>query len=126
MKLADLDRIRWQNRAHFLALSSRLMRRVLIDYAEKRKAKKRGGDRARLSLENVKLMSEDRAEDLLVLDETLTRLESQDERLCRVVEYRFFGGLSTAETAEVLQVSPATVKRDWDMASAWLGRELRP
>ncbi len=126
MKLADLDRIQWQDRAHFFALSSRLMRRVLIDYAEKRKAKKRGGGRARLSLENVKLISEDRAEDLLELDEALTRLESQDERLCRVVEYRFFGGLTIAETAEVLSVSAATVKRDWDMARAWLSRELKP
>ena len=125
MKLADLDHIRWQDRAHFFALSARVMRQVLMDYAEKRKAKKRGGGRARVSLENVKLMSDDRAEDFLVLDEALTRLESQDERMCRVVEYRFFGGLTIQEAAEVLGVSTATVKRDWNLARAWLSRELK-
>lgn len=125
MKLADLDHIQWQDRAHFFALSARLMRQILMDYAEKRKAKKRGGGRARVSLENVKLMSDDHAEDFLVLDEALTRLESRDERMCRVVEYRFFGGLTIQEAAEVLGVSTATVKRDWNLARAWLSRELK-
>lgn len=126
MKLADLDRIQWQGRAHFFALSARLMRQILVDYAVKRKAQKRGGGRVQVSLEKVTLVSDARAEDLVVIDQALTQLESQDERMCRVVECRFFGGLSIAETAEVLKVSPATVKRDWDMARAWLSRELKP
>lgn len=125
MKLAELNRIQWQDRAHFFALSARLMRQILIDYATKRKAKKRGGGGRRVTLDNVKLMSDDRVEDLLSLDQALTRLEAQDERMCRVVEYRFFGGLNIAETGEVLGVSVATVKRDWELARAWLSRELK-
>ncbi len=125
LKLVKLDRISWQNRAHFFAIAARAMRTILVDYAVKRKAQKRGGDRQRVPLEDVELMSETRADDLLALDEALRGLEALDARWGQVVEYRFFGGLSIKETAEVLGVSEATVARDWMQARAWLNRELK-
>lgn len=125
LKLVKLDRISWQNRAHFFAIAARAMRTILVDYAVKRKAQKRGGDRQRVPLEDVELMSETRADDLLALDEALRGLEALDARWGQVVEYRFFGGLSIKETAEVLGISEATVARDWMQARAWLNRELK-
>lgn len=116
--------VEWQSRAHFFAIASRVMRRVLIWYARRRNAAKRGGNRPPLALDQVVLLSEDRIEELLSLDQALTRLEAMDERLCRVVEYRYFGGLTIEETAEVMNLSPATIKRDWRTAKAWLYREL--
>ena len=100
------------------------MRHILIDYARGRKRAKRGGGRPNLTFDRAVVFSEDYVEELLSLDQALTRLEAIDERSCRVVECRYFGGLTIAETAEVLAISPATVKRDWQMAKAWLRREL--
>lgn len=125
LKLVRLDRIRWQNKAHFFALASQAMRNILVNYAVKRSAQKRGGGQAPLPLDEALVMSEQRAEALLALDEALTRLQQLSERQHRVVECRFFGGLSIEETAEALDISPATVKRDWNIARAWLNRELR-
>ena len=112
------------DRTHFFAVAARAMRHVLIDYARRRRRDKRGGGRQRLTLDRAALFSDDQIEELLTLDQVLTRLEAVDARLCRVVECRYFGGLTVAETAEVLAISPATVKRDWQMAKAWLRRAL--
>lgn len=114
-----------QNRIHFFGIASRVMRRVLIWYARKRKAAKRGGGQPDLSLDDVVVLSDQRIEELLALDQALSQLEGLDERLCRVVEYRYFGGLTVEETADVLEISPATVKRDWQTARAWLRRTLQ-
>ena len=124
-KLIEQDRVAWQNRAHFLAIASQAMRRILLMYARRRRRLKHGGDQERLAIEDVVLLSDQRAEELLALDEALTRLEALDERLARVVEYRYFGGLTVEETAAVLGVSPATIKRDWRTARTWLYGELR-
>ncbi len=125
VELTKLDRIRWQNRAHFLALAAQAMRRVLIDYAMARRAQKRGGGRALESLEDDALVVvQDRADEFIELDEALQRLMSLNERHARIVECRFYGGMSVEETADALGVSPATVKRDWTLARAWLNREL--
>jgi RNA polymerase sigma-70 factor, ECF subfamily len=125
-ELAKLERIRWQSRTHFLALAAQAMRRVLIDYAVARRSQKRGGGHAPQTLEDDALIAvTERPEELIALDEALQRLESINERHARIVECRFFGGMSVEETAEVLNTSPATVKRDWIVARAWLNRELR-
>jgi RNA polymerase sigma factor (TIGR02999 family) len=124
VKLVGLDRMRWHNRAHFLAVAAQAMRRVLVDYAVTRRAQKRGGERQRVPLEEDALGTGQPVETLLALNTALRRLEEVDARLSRVVEYRYFGGMSVEETAEVLQVSPATIKRDWSLARAWLNREL--
>ncbi|HUF25834.1 MAG TPA: ECF-type sigma factor [Gemmatimonadaceae bacterium] len=124
VKLAGLDRMRWQNRAQFFAVAAQAMRRILVDHAMHRKAQKRGGEMQHVSLDESVIMTEERGEQLLALDEALHRLEAIDERHSRVVECRFFAGMSVEETAEVLGISPATVKRDWTMARAWLSREL--
>jgi RNA polymerase sigma-70 factor, ECF subfamily len=125
VELTKLDRIRWQSRAHFLALAAQAMRRVLIDYAMARRAQKRGGGRALESLEDDALaVVQDRADEFIELDEALQRLMSLNERHARIVECRFYGGMSVEETADALGVSPATVKRDWMLARAWLNREL--
>ena len=124
-ELTKLNRIRWQNRAHFLALASQAMRRVLIDYAVARCAQKRGGGKPIESLEGDALaVVQERAEDLIMLDEALQRLQAVNEYHARIVECRFYGGMSIEETAEALEVSPATLKRDWALARAWLNREL--
>lgn len=125
LKLVKLDRVRWQNRAHFFAVAAQAMRNILINYAVRRKAQKRGGDQVKIPLDDAIMMSEQRADALLALDEALKRLRRLSERQHQVVECRFFGGLSIEETASVLDVSPATVKRDWNVARAWLNRELR-
>jgi RNA polymerase sigma factor (TIGR02999 family) len=125
LRLVDQNRVKWQNRAHFYGIAAHIMRRVLLNYARDRKRDKRGGGAVRVSLSEVNMMSEEDAVELLALDEALERLAAIDERKSRVVELRYFGGLSVKETAEVLKVSLVTVARDWDMAKAWLAREIR-
>ncbi|HEX8087788.1 MAG TPA: sigma-70 family RNA polymerase sigma factor [Blastocatellia bacterium] len=125
LRLADYDRMRWQDRAHFFAVAAQLMRRILVDYARTRQRLKRGGGAVRVSLGAEGVMSPQRSQELLALDEALTRLAALDQRKSRVVELRLFGGLDNNEVAEVLKVSPNTVVRDWKMATAWLRRELR-
>ena len=127
LELAGLDRMEWRDRAHFLAVAARAMRRVLIDYAVQRGAQKREGARQAVPLDDVAdflLAGGHDEHDVLGLDEALTRLAAISERQCRVVECRFFAGMSVEETAEALHMSPATVKRDWTVARAWLHREL--
>ena len=127
LELCHLDRIKWQNRHHYLALASQAMRRVLIDHAVARRAQKRGGGQQPETLEaDAMVLVEGRSEELIDLDSALARLTALDERQARIVECRFFGGMSIEETAEALQLSPATVKRDWTLARAWLNRELSP
>jgi RNA polymerase sigma factor (TIGR02999 family) len=124
LRLVDSSRVRWQNRAHFFAVSAQLMRRILVDFARSRNFKKRGGDAVRVSLDEAIAISPERAADFVALDEALNALAEIDERKSRVVEMRFFGGLSIEQTAEVLKVSPDTVMRDWRLAKVWLLREL--
>jgi RNA polymerase sigma-70 factor, ECF subfamily len=124
LRLVDTQHVNWQNRAHFLAMAARLMRRVLVDLARARQYQKRGGGVIRVSFTDA-LSVPDKAGDLVALDEALSALAAFDERRSRVVELRFFGGLSVEETAAVLRVSPETVMRDWKLARTWLRRELR-
>ena len=125
LRLVDLKRVNWQNRAHFLAMVARLMRRVLVDAARARQADKRGGEMVRVTFDEDLAGGHDPAGELLTLDEALESLAALDDRKSRVVELRFFGGLSLEETAEALGVSTKTVMRDWDFAKAWLQREMR-
>ena len=115
---------RWQNRAHFCAIAAHSMRQILIERARARGAAKRGGPRARVTLDERLIAGEDRSIDLLALDEALERLAAMDPEQARLVELRFFGGLTVEETAEAMDLSPATVKRHWIVAKAWLTREL--
>jgi RNA polymerase sigma-70 factor (ECF subfamily) len=124
LRLTDARRIRWQDRAHFLGISARLMRRVLVDHARARGYRKRGGAALRVTLDEGLVASPDPALDILALDRALDALAAADLRKSRVIELRFFGGLSVEEAAEVLHVSPDTVKRDWRLAKLWLLREL--
>lgn len=124
LRLIDQRNARWKNRAHFFALSAQLMRRILVDYARKRKYAKRGGDARKISFDEVMAVSPERGADLIALDDALEKLAGIDPRKSKVVELRFFGGLSVEETAEALSVSPLTVKRDWKMAKAWLYNSL--
>lgn len=124
LKLAKLDRLEWQNRAHFCAEAARAMRRILVDYAVRRGAKKRGGDRNRVEMEERFAITDAEAGELLSLHRALEELESHHPRHARVVECRFFAGMTIPEIGEALEISPATVKRDWQMARAWLNREL--
>lgn len=124
LELLKLDRIRWHGRAYVLAAASQAMRRVLIDYAVSRRAQKRGGGMATVPLDDAFAMAVSRGDELLAMDEALDRLALVNERYGRVVECRFFGGMSVDDTAEALGTSPATVKRDWTLARAWLNREL--
>lgn len=124
LKLNHLDRLQWQDRSHFFAVSARVMRQVLIDHAVARAADKRGGGAAVMTLDGQEPAVEDRAQQYVELDEALQRLESVNPRQCRVVEYRYFLGLSAEETAEQLGISLATVKRDWNVARAFLHAEL--
>jgi RNA polymerase sigma factor (TIGR02999 family) len=123
LRLVDAQHVNWQNRAHFLAMAARLMRRILVDVARARRYLKRGGDPLRVSLGDA-LVTSEKSQDLVALDEALQALAKLHERKSRVVELRFFGGLSVEETAAVLDVSPQTVMRDWKLARAWLRREL--
>lgn len=126
LKLAQLDRIDWRGRAHFFGASARAMRRILISYARMKKADKRGAGSTHVPFDSVVVAARERPADLLALDEALTKLEELSERQARIVECRFFAGMSIEETAEALDVSPATVKRDWTAARAFLNRELAP
>jgi RNA polymerase sigma factor (TIGR02999 family) len=123
VRLVDLTRVRWQDRAHFFAMSARLMRRILVDHARSRAYVKRGGGSRRLTLDDA-LLAIDRGADLVALDDALGALAAIDARKSEVVELRFFGGLTVDETAEALHVSPETVQRDWRFAKTWLLREL--
>jgi RNA polymerase sigma-70 factor (ECF subfamily) len=125
LRLADAQRIRWQDRAHFLGIAARLMRRVLVDHARVRGAGKRGGGAQKVSLDDALALAPEPAVDVLALDRALEGLAAVDARKAQVIELRFFGGLSVEETAEVLHVSTDTVKRDWRMAKAWLLHELK-
>jgi RNA polymerase sigma factor (TIGR02999 family) len=124
LRLVDQKSTQWQNRAHFFGIAATIMRRILMNYARDRGRLKRGGDAIQVSLSEVALVSGTKASELLALNEALDRLAAIDERKARVVEFRFFGGLGIEETAEVLGVSSITVMRDWNMAKAWLAREL--
>ena len=124
LKLIDQRHVHWKNRAHFFALSAQLMRRILVDHARGRKYAKRGGGAERISFDEALAVASQRGADLVALDEALTQLTSIDERKGKVVELRFFGGLSVEETAEALGVSTATVMREWSMAKAWLYNSL--
>ena len=126
LRLVDQRGITWQNRAHFFGVAAQLMRRILVDHARRHRAAKRGGSALKVSLNELMLAAEERAEDVVALDDALERLAAMDPRQGRVVELRIFSGLTVEETAEVLGISPATVKREWTMARAWLSRELRP
>ena len=124
MELLGDAGIEWKNRLHFYAAAAQSMRRILVDYGRMRKAAKRGGDRQQVELTDGLAISEERLDEVVAIDEALIRLEKFDPRQCRVVELRFFGGLTEDETAEVLGVSPRTVRRDWILARAWLHGEL--
>jgi RNA polymerase sigma-70 factor, ECF subfamily len=123
LRLVDYKRMRWNNRAHFFAVSAQLMRRILVDHARRHNLK-RGGDVQHLSLEDTAVVGTGRGEDLVALDNAMQALGRIDSRKAQVIELRFFGGLSVEETAEVLKVSPVTVMRDWSTARAWLHREM--
>jgi RNA polymerase sigma-70 factor, ECF subfamily len=124
MRLADLQHLRWKNRVHFYAISSQVMRRVLVDFARSRERRKRGGSYQRLPLEDCVELGEQHDAALIALDDALTTMAASDARKCQVVEMKFFGGLSAEEIAESLQVSAETVLRDWKLAKLWLLREL--
>ena len=124
LRLVDQKRVRWQNRSHFFAVAAKMMRRVLLNHARDRDRDKRGGGAIQVSLTENDAILDERTVELIALDEALKKLELVDERKCRVVELRYFGGLSVEETAEALGVSAITVIRDWNMAKAWLAREL--
>ena len=124
MRLLDVKRIQWQNRAHFFAMAARVMRRILVESARARKFQKRGGGAQMVSLDEALVVSKQPSQDLVALDDALGALAAVDPRKAQVVEMRFFGGLSVEETAEALQVSTGTVMRDWRLAKVWLLREL--
>lgn len=124
LRLVEGKPVAWHDRAHFLAVSARVMRRILVDHARARHAEKRGGLAARITFDE-ELVVTDSAQDFVALDEALEALSRVDDRKSRVIEMRFFGGLSVEETAAVLKVSPATVMGDWRLAKAWLKREMR-
>ena len=125
MRMVDQTRVQWQDRAHFLAVASQAMRRVLVDHARYHGAARRGGGMRPLDVDEVQIPVEERAEVLLALDEALRGLALIDERMARVVELRYFGGLTEGETAEVLGVTERTVRRDWVKAKGWLLREMQ-
>lgn len=124
LKVVDLKRVSWQNRAHFFAICARLMRWILTDFYRSGRYQKRGGGAERISLDESAVVSREASHDLLAVDEALQRLATVDRRKSDVVELRFFGGMSVKEAAEVLKVSPETVMRDWKLAKAWLLGEL--
>ena len=124
LRLIDQQRVVWQNRAHFLGMAAEMMRRILIDHARNRRARKRGGTRTRVTLDEALASSMPRSLDLVALDDALNELATLDPEQSRVVELRAFGGLSVEETAEVMGISPATVKRYWSFSRAWLARRM--
>lgn len=125
IRLVDQKTVKWQNRAHFYGIAARMMRRVLLNYIRDQNRLKRGGGAVRISLSEVAVISKERSKELIALDEALTKLAEIDERKSQVVELRYFGGLTVEETAEALHVSKITVIRDWNMAKAWLAREIK-
>ena len=125
MKLVEQRSVNWQSRAHFFGIAAQLMRRILIDHARGHTREKRGGDHQKVSLDEAFVFVEQRADELLAVDDSLNLLAKIDPRQARIVELRFFGGLSVEEAAEVLGVSPKTVKRDWSVAKAWLYADLK-
>lgn len=125
LKIVNQENVVWESRSHFFAIAAKLMRQILIDYARTKNRAKRGGAMDKVPLENaLTIRVSETTFDLLALDEVLTCLAAKEEHLANIVELRFFSGLSIAETAEVLAISDSTVKRDWQMAKAWLHREL--
>jgi RNA polymerase sigma factor (TIGR02999 family) len=124
VRLVDQHNVQWQNRAHFFGIAAQMMRRILVDHARTKKRVKRGGSDIRVSLADATTPVKGQDLDIVALDEALQRLAKIDEQQSRVVELRFFSGLTVEETAEVMGISQATVKRDWSMAKAWLHREL--
>jgi len=124
LRLVDQREVHWQNRAHFFGIAAQLMRRILVDYARSRHYAKRGGDARQVSFDEAVIVSPERATEVVALDDALKRLAVIDERKSQIVEFRFFGGLSIEETAEVLKVSPGTIMRDWTLTKAWLRKEM--
>jgi RNA polymerase sigma-70 factor (ECF subfamily) len=125
IRLVDGAAVAWRDRAHFLAVSARVMRRILVDHARARRAAKRGGPDAQVTFDEALIVTDQPRHDFVALDDALAALAAFDERKSRVVEMRYFGGLSVEEAASVLKVSPDTVKRDWRLAKAWLRGEMR-
>ena len=125
LRLAGQRHARWENRSQFFAIAAQQMRRILVDYARSRRSSKRGGAAVKVSLDKAVAVSRERSADVLAVDESLTKLFALDPEQARITELRFFGGLTVEETAEVIGISPATVKREWTMAKAWLIREVR-
>jgi RNA polymerase sigma-70 factor, ECF subfamily len=125
LRLIDQTRVDWRNRAQFFGVAARMMRRILVDHAKAKHREKRGGDAVKLSLDDLINFSQERAADILALNDALDELTRIDARKSRVVELRFFGGFSVEETAQILEVSPETVMRDWKMAKAWLYQQIR-
>jgi RNA polymerase sigma factor (TIGR02999 family) len=125
LRLVDQRQTNWRNRAHFYGAAAQTMRRILVDHARAGQAEKRGGGAMRLSLDEAARFPETQTPEIVQLDDALTRLAAMDSRQSRIVELRFFAGLTVEETAEVMGISPKTVKRDWSVARAWLHRELR-
>lgn len=126
LRLIDWTQVSWQDRAHFFGLSARLMRYILVDFARSRKQQKRGGAVQHVPLDEAVAISADRSDDLVALDDALQTLGRYDPRKCRIVELRFFGGLTVDETAEAMRLSPVTIIREWNKAKAWLYQELNP
>jgi RNA polymerase sigma-70 factor, ECF subfamily len=124
LRLADQRDVEWKNRGHFFGVAAQLMRRILVDHARRHQASKRGGPAQKLSLDEALAVSRGRESQLVELDAALTRLAALDPQQCRIVELRYFAGMTIEEIAPVLGISPRTVKREWAMAKAWLGREL--
>jgi RNA polymerase sigma-70 factor, ECF subfamily len=124
LQLTDKTPLRWQNRTHFMSVAAQLMRRIMVDHARARHALKRGAGAIRVTLDETALVAEERAEELLALDEALEKLAEFDRRRCEIVEMRYFGGMTVEEIADVLKVHPNTVMRDWRAAKAWLYAEL--
>jgi RNA polymerase sigma factor (TIGR02999 family) len=124
-KMVDLQKVDYQDRAHFYAIATRSMRQILVDYARRKKSLKRRGEKQEFDLDNINLDADDHSDQILALNDMLSQLKQLDERIYRVVEFRFFGGMSIDETAEILNVSAATVNRDWLKARVWLYQQFR-
>ena len=125
LKLVDQRQVHWQNRSHFFALASKLMRRILLDHARSHRRAKRGGEATHVNLDDVAVIAPEKSEDLIALDEALEALAEFDPQKSKIVEMRFFGGLTVNEVAEVLGIAPVTVMLHWRLAKAWLKREMR-
>lgn len=124
LKLAKSENYNWQNRAHFFGIAAQAMRHILVDYARSKQSQKRGGFQQKVTLDETAVISSKRSDEMILLDEALQRLMKLDERKSKVVELKYFGGLTNEEVAEFLKISPETVKRDWRFARTWLLREL--